>query len=83
MKVESLRTQLKELDISISRLHHQMSETDDKLASQSTELNKLRGVGVDNYTMKECEDLERKLKCTLDLVVARKVNDAPPVLNID
>lgn len=73
-QVESLRTQLQELDISISRLHNEMAETDEKLTSQSVELNKLRGVGVDNYTLKECEDLERKLKCTLDSVLARKVS---------
>ena len=71
--MESLRTQLHELDISISRLHNEMAETDEKLTLQSVELNKLRGVGVDNYTRKECEELERKLKCTLDAVLARKV----------
>lgn len=50
-----------------------MAETDEKLNVQNTELNKLRGIGVDTYTMQECEDIERKLKCTIDLIAARKV----------
>lgn len=74
-QVQAMQAQLRELDVSISRLHHQMTETDGKLATQTKELNQLRAVGVDTYTLQECEEIERRLKSTLDLITARKVFD--------
>jgi hypothetical protein len=68
-----LRNQLKELGISISRLHNEMADTDDKVSAQAAELNKLKGIGMATYSLKECEDLERSLKCVLDQIAIRKV----------
>jgi hypothetical protein len=74
LKIDELRKQLHDLDIELARSKQETKEYEERLAIRTDELNKYKAVGVDNYTMGECEEMERKLKFTLEMVSQRKVN---------
>lgn len=69
-----MRKQILEMDILISRLKHESEENNKKISSQQAELDKLKGITVDSFSLSECDDLERKLKLSLDAISARKVS---------
>ena len=71
--MDSLKKQLSEVSIELVRSKHDFMDCKQRLDSQKAELDRYRGIGVEAYTMSECEDIERKMKSTLDLVAQRKV----------
>jgi uncharacterized protein involved in exopolysaccharide biosynthesis len=67
------RRQALELEEALVASKQEVSELEAGLAAQRAELDRYRAAGVESYTMSECDDLERRLKATLDAVSKRKV----------
>ena len=75
-----MRKQVSDLDIESARAKQEAREYEELLVIRSNELNKYKAIGVDNYTMGECEEMERKLKLTLEMVSQRKVSNIPCII---